>query len=148
MINIKYLLRLCPLERAKELATIVHEGQVDKAGHPYIAHPLRVADMCMTEEQKIVALLHDTIEDTALTPEHLTQLGFTKEVIEAVLSVTKREDEDYCSFVSRAKLNPIGRVVKLNDIKDNLDLTRLKSINETDLTRINKYIQAYHYLME
>ena len=73
------------LERALEIATKAHKGQVDKSGAVYIFHPIRVAERCTTEEEKIVALLHDTIEDTSVTPEYLSEQGFPRTVVDAVI---------------------------------------------------------------
>lgn len=90
------------LERALEIATKAHKGQVDKSGAVYIFHPIRVAELCTTEEEKIVALLHDTIEDTSVTAEYLLEQGFPRTIVDAVLGVTRRDDETYEEFVRRA----------------------------------------------
>lgn len=141
-------LKLLPLlDRAKELASIAHWGQVDKAGENYINHPIRVAHKCNTDEEKIVALLHDVIEDSDITQNDLFKLGFSTEIVEAVLSVTKKYGEDYQSFITRCKQNPIGRIVKLHDLEDNLDITRLSSITVEDVERLNKYLSARTYLI-
>ncbi|MDD6228427.1 MAG: hypothetical protein PUA94_05290 [Bacteroidales bacterium] len=131
---------------ASEIAARAHYGQKDKAGKDYIEHPQRVADKCDNPKERIVALLHDTIEDSDITPEYLADTGFPEEIIEAILSVTKREGEAYEDFVRRAAQNPIGRQVKLHDLEDNLDIMRLEELTEKDLVRINKYIRAYRYL--
>lgn len=131
---------------AFEVAEKAHSGQKDKAGRAYIEHPKRVADKCDTSEERIVALLHDTIEDSEITPEYLTDAGFPDEIVDAVLSVTKREGESYEDFIRRAGQNPIGRQVKLYDLEDNLDILRLESISERDIERLNKYMRAYRYI--
>lgn len=134
------------LNKAIEIATKAHENQKDKAGVDYIYHPLRVSEMCEKMDEKIVAVLHDTIEDTYVTADFLANLGFPRYIIEAVLSVTRRNDENYQDFIERCKNNPIGKIVKVNDLKDNLDLTRLKRISEKDVNRINKYLHALDIL--
>lgn len=136
------------LEKALHIATDAHIYQVDKAGMPYILHPIRVANRCSTDDERIVALLHDTIEDTEVTAEYLLMEGFPRNIVDAILSVTRNEDENYEDFIKRSRLNPIGRQVKLHDLEDNMDITRLNELTEKDLYRLNKYIKAYKYLKE
>lgn len=137
------------LDRAKAIATSAHEGQVDKAGKPYIEHPLRVMNMGKTVEEKIVGVLHDVVEDSEWTFEMLEKEGMPKEVVDALKCVTKlSEDEDYDHFIARVKTNPLAVKVKLNDLKDNMDITRLGKVTEKDLPRLNKYIRAYKQLTE
>ena len=131
---------------ALRIAIRAHEGQKDKSGREYIMHPIRVAEWCRDPRAKIVALLHDTIEDTDVTPDYLYSQGFPDEIIEGVLSVTKREGESYEDFVSRAALNPLGREVKRADLEDNMDIRRLETISDDDVNRLRKYLKAWHYL--
>ena len=134
------------LEKALRIAVEAHAGQVDKSGKPYIFHPLRVCCRCFTDEEKMVALLHDTIEDTEITTEDLLSEGFPPYIVEAILSISRNEDETYEEFVKRTGLNPLGRAVKLHDLEDNMDISRLEQVTEKDLDRLNKYIKAYRYL--
>lgn len=135
------------LERAIEIAVEAHKGQIDKGGSPYILHPLRVMMSVDLELEKIVAVLHDVVEDSNWTFEDLLAEGFSIEVIEALQSVTKESpDEDYDLFIQRAIHNPIGRKVKLADLRDNLDVTRITELAEKDLQRINKYKKALKIL--
>lgn len=137
------------LDRAKAIATSAHEGQVDKAGKPYIEHPMRVMNMGKTVEEKIAGVLHDVVEDSDWTFEMLEKEGIPKDVMDALRCVTKlSEDEDYDHFIERVKTNPLAVKVKLNDLKDNMDITRLGEVTEKDLTRLNKYIRAYRQLTE
>lgn len=136
------------LEKALQIATDAHLYQVDKAGVPYIFHPIRISNRCSTDDERIVALLHDTIEDTEVTAEYLLMEGFPRNIVDAILSVTRNEDENYEDFIKRSRLNPIGRQVKLHDLEDNMDITRLNELTEKDLYRLNKYIKAYKYLKE
>lgn len=136
------------LEKALVIATEAHERQKDKAGAPYIFHPIRVSNRCRTDEEKIVALLHDVIEDTNVTASYLLAEGFPPTIVEAILSVTRNEGESYNDFILRSKLNPIGRQVKIHDLEDNMDITRLHSLSEKDLERLNKYLKAYRTLIE
>lgn len=136
------------LEKALQIAVKAHSGQIDKAGSAYIFHPIRVSNRCSTDDERIVALLHDTIEDTEVTAEYLLMEGFPRNIVDAILSVTRNEDESYDDFIKRSRLNPIGRQVKLHDLEDNMDITRLNELTEKDLYRLNKYIKAYKYLKE
>ena len=137
------------LDRAKTIVTSAHEGQVDKAGKPYIEHPMRVMNMGKTVEEKIAGVLHDVVEDSDWTFEMLEKEGIPKDVMDALRCVTKlSEDEDYDHFIERVKTNPLAVKVKLNDLKDNMDITRLGEVTEKDLTRLNKYIRAYRQLTE
>lgn len=136
------------LEKALVIATKAHEGQKDKAGSPCILHPIRVSNRCLTDEEKIVALLHDVIEDTNVSASDLLASGFPRNIVEAVLSVTRNEGESYEDFVIRSKQNPIGRQVKLHDLEDNMDITRFNQLTEKDLVRLNKYLKAYRSLIE
>lgn len=134
------------LEKALHIATDAHIYQVDKAGMPYILHPIRVASKCKTNEERMVALLHDTIEDTEVTEGYLLSEGFPRNIVDAILSVTRNEDESYDDFIKRCRLNPIGRQVKIHDLEDNMDITRLSQITEKDLPRLNKYLKAHRDL--
>jgi (p)ppGpp synthase/HD superfamily hydrolase len=133
---------------ALQIATKAHEGQKDKSGYEYIMHPIRVAERCKDTRAKIVALLHDTIEDTFVTTDYLRKQGFPDETIEGVLSVTKREGESYDEFVRRAAENPLGKEVKKADLEDNMDIRRLKELTDEDVGRLRKYLRAWQFLNE
>lgn len=133
---------------ALRIAIRAHEGQKDKLGRAYIMHPIRVADRCKDSRAKIVALLHDTIEDTNITADYLRSEGFPEEIIGAVLCVTKQEGESYEDFVRRAAENPIGKEVKIADLEDNMDIRRLKEIKDEDVARLRKYLRSWQYLIK
>lgn len=136
------------LDKAALICVTKHAGQRDKMDCAYFQHPMRVAMRCRTDEEKIVALLHDTIEDTDVTPEYLLAEGFPLEVVDGILSVTKRDGESYEDFVARAKQNPLGRVVKLHDLEDNLDIFRLTALDADMAARYNKYLAARRFLLD
>lgn len=150
------------LERAIEIAMSAHAGVTDKVGAPYILHPLRVMFSLKGDLARIVAVLHDVVEDSdEWTFDRLSDNGFSHEVIDALRAVTKLPEEEdeptdsanqkaekYFQFVQRAAAHPIGRLVKLADINDNLDITRLPTITEKDARRLSKYIAARNMLME
>ena len=135
-------------EKAMQIAIKVHRGQVDKGGNDYINHPIRVSENCSSDEEKIVALLHDTIEDGDITADYLLMQGFPCEIVDAILSVSRKRGEDYFEFIQRCKINPIGCRVKIADLKDNMDITRLNELTEKDIERLKKYHKAYKMLNE
>jgi (p)ppGpp synthase/HD superfamily hydrolase len=130
------------LERAIALAAEAHAGQVDKAGAPYILHPLRVMLRLASVEERIAAVLHDVVEDCGWTLERLRAEGFSDRVIAAIDALTRRPAETYEQFVLRAAANPIARRVKLADLWDNSDLSRIANPTPKDHERIEKYRRA------
>ena len=131
------------IERAIQIAVEAHAGAKDRGGKAYVLHPIGVMMRCETESEKIVAILHDVVEDTDWTFEALREEGFSKTIIEALETVTKHsEDEDYDKFIQRSLKNEIGRKVKIADLRENLDVTRIGELNEKDIERINKYKRA------
>jgi (p)ppGpp synthase/HD superfamily hydrolase len=131
------------LEDAITIAAQAHKGQTDKAGAPYILHPLRLMMQMKTESEMMTAILHDVVEDSDWTIEKLREQGFSEEVLEALECVTNREGESYEQFIERAGTNPIARRVKIADLEDNMDVKRLESLTEKDATRIAKYLRAW-----
>ncbi|WP_449432276.1 GTP pyrophosphokinase [Pseudomonas putida] len=134
------------LERAIAVATRAHEGQYDKGGAAYILHPLRVMKRVFTPEQQIVAVLHDVIEDTPLTLSDLAREGFTLKILAALLALSRRDGESYQDFVVRLSVDPLARAVKLADLADNSDLSRIACPSPADLARLVRYQQASAYL--
>lgn len=135
------------LSKAILLCCEAHNGQFDKGGKPYYLHPFFVALNVKTIEEKIVALLHDVVEDTDVTFEDLKEMGFSFEIIEAVKAITKN-GESYEEYLRKVKENEIARKVKMEDIKHNMDLSRLSVITDKDLKRVEKYKKAFKYLSE
>lgn len=137
------------IERAIEIALLAHKGQKDKSGVEYILHPLRVMERGKTEVEKICGVLHDVVEDSDWTIEDLINEGFSEEVITAIKCLTKEtENENYDEFIERVAKDPIAVKVKLNDLLDNMDITRLNELTNQDLHRLNKYLRAYKKLNE
>jgi (p)ppGpp synthase/HD superfamily hydrolase len=138
------------LERAIEIAVAAHKGMKDKGGNPYILHPLRIMISLTTEDERIVGVLHDVVEDCPeWTFERLKAEGFSERVLTSLKSVTKNSnDNDYQAFVERAKSDPVGRMVKIADIKDNLDVTRIGELRAEDIARINRYKKALQVLID
>ena len=136
------------LQRAIEIATLAHKGQLDKAGNEYIGHPLRVMEAGKTTEEKILGVLHDVVEDSNWTFDQLAAEGFSPQIIEALKCLTKLSDtEPYDKFIKRVKTNPLAIAVKLNDLTDNMDIRRLPYLSDKDVKRLKKYLKAYKQLI-
>lgn len=132
------------LERAIEIAVTAHKGVVDKYGAPYIGHVMRVMNMGRNDEERICGVLHDVVEDTSWTFEQLAAEGLNAGILEALRCVTKLSDnEDYEQFTDRILQNRLACLVKLNDLADNMDITRIPQVTEKDVSRLNKYLVAY-----
>ena len=134
------------IEDAILLAARAHRGQVDKAGEPYILHPLRVMLRLKDEADRIAAVLHDVIEDTGITEESLRDQGYSEEVLGALDALTRRQGESYADFIERVAGNPLARRVKLADLADNLDASRLLEITPKDRERLARYQAAWERL--
>ena len=134
------------LRIAPRLAFEKHHGQRDLGGHPYIEHIERVADSVSSAEAQIIALLHDIVEDTDVTFSDLIKLGFTSAVIYSLKCLTKRGDEDYFEYIQRVTYSEYAREVKLADLEDNMDMTRLDVVSDKDRERCKKYKKAYQML--
>ena len=122
---------------------------MDKQGLPYILHPLRVMDGVEGLDAKIVAVLHDVVEDTSVTLDDLEQEGFSREVLAAVRCVTHAEGESYAEYVVRCRDNPIARRVKLSDLADNTRLSRTivrPQALDRDTARFAKYLLSHSFL--
>jgi guanosine-3',5'-bis(diphosphate) 3'-pyrophosphohydrolase len=135
------------LERAIEIAAAAHSGQVDKAGQPYILHPIRVMLRVSSNFERISAILHDVVEDSAVTLEQLVREGFAPEIISAVQALTKEPGESRLQAAARAASNPIARVVKLADNAENMDLSRIANPTERDFARLKEYEQVRALLL-
>jgi guanosine-3',5'-bis(diphosphate) 3'-pyrophosphohydrolase len=138
---------MATLERAIEIAARAHAKQVDKAGQPYILHPLRVMLSMRSMHERMTAVLHDVVEDVPMTLEALSDEEFPQEVIEAVQALTKHDGESRFEAAKRAVRNPIARVVKLADVTDNMHLSRIAEPTEEDFTRLKVYEQVRQILL-
>ena len=137
------------IEDAIAFAAQKHRGQKDKAGKPYFLHPLRVMLSLTTDEERRVAVLHDVMEDCGVTRRELADLGYPEHEIRAIEALTKRDDEhgDYEKFIDRVAKNSLAARVKLADLKDNMDLTRLENVTAADRARLAKYERARDRLL-
>lgn len=156
-------------EFAESIAREAHAGQVDLAGMDYVEHLKAVvvgveeasgklaATGAVPANQELagrldtlraVAWLHDILEDTELTAEDLSARGVAPDVVGAVECMTHAEGEDYFDYICRVKENPLARVVKLSDLANNSDLSRLPEVTDRDLRRLEKYRRAQEMLLE
>ena len=133
--------------KAMILAYNAHLGQFDKSGLPYIYHPIHLAEQMETEEECIVAILHDTVEDTNITFEQLER-EFSQPIIEALKLLTHSDNEDYFEYITKISQNDIATKVKKSDLLHNMNLERLDVVTEADLLRKLKYEKAYSILEE
>lgn len=134
------------LSKAITIATKFHDGQIDKAGHPYILHPLRVMLKLYNDADRQVAVLHDIIEDTSISLEDLRKEGFEDNILITLDSITRKKDEKYFEYINRVKQNYIAKKVKRADLEDNMNLSRIQDITDKDLSRMKRYVKAYSIL--
>ena len=135
-------------KKAMRLSFKAHEGQLDRCGIPYVTHPLHLAEQMSDEDSTVAALLHDVAEDTDYSLEDLRRMAFPPRALEAVALLTHDPVEPYLDYVARVKQNPVARTVKLADLRHNSDLTRLDTVTERDLARVEKYAAALRLLEE
>jgi (p)ppGpp synthase/HD superfamily hydrolase len=136
------------LEDAIALAAQAHAGQTDKAGAPYILHLLRVMQAQSSPAARMAGVLHDLVEDTPHSFADLEAAGYPDAVVVALRHVTKREGESYADFAARAGQHPIARQVKIADLEDNMDVTRLATVTAEDAERLAKYRRAHRSLTD
>jgi hypothetical protein len=139
--------RMATLKRAIVIAAEAHEVMLDNAGAPYILHPLRVMMSMHTIKEMIAAVLHDVVEDSEQwTLQRLKEEGFEQNIIDALDALTKREKETYEEFIERVSSNAIATKVKVADLEDNMDITRIRRLTEKDKQRIERYHRAWRKL--
>lgn len=139
---------MATLEHALVIAALAHAGQRDKAGQPYILHPLRMMLKLETEQERMVALLHDVLEDTAVTLAELEEAGFSVEVLQAVQTLTRGPGESRMEAAQRAAQDPLALSVKLADNADNLNPKRIAEPQEEDLQRMREYRKVRRFLLQ
>ena len=136
------------LQRALEIAVYAHRDQQEKNGSPYILHPLRIMLSLNDREARIVAVLHDVVEDTAVELQDLKKEGFSDVVIKAVDLLTHRDNDHYDDYIAKLGRNRLARMVKLADLKDNMDTQRIPNLSKSDLKRLSRYHRAWKTLSE
>lgn len=138
------------LAKAIQLASTMFLDVLDKGGKPYILHCLRVWQGVQNEDEEVqqIAWLHDIIEDTTIEMKDLLEMGFSSRVVSGVLTLTKTDNLEWDEYIKLIACNPDARKVKLSDLRDNSNITRLKGLRKKDFDRLEKYHKAYVYLSE
>ena len=139
---------MATLDKAIQIAVSAHAGQVDKGGQPYVLHPLRVMFSVENPHERLAAVLHDVVEDTAVTIDDLTNEGFPAEVLDAIQALTKLSGESRLDAAKRAVQNTIARKVKLADVADNMDMNRIPNPTAKDYARLREYEDVRKILLK
>ncbi len=135
-------------KKALKLCFQAHRDQVDKSGMPYVFHPFHLAEQMTDEATTVTALLHDVVEDTDFTLNDLRAMGFPAAAVDAVAMMTHDPKVPYLEYVAKIRTNPVARAVKLADLRHNSDLSRLDTVDEKALERVEKYKKAIRLLEE
>ncbi|OPY28909.1 MAG: bifunctional (p)ppGpp synthetase II/ guanosine-3',5'-bis pyrophosphate 3'-pyrophosphohydrolase [Methanocella sp. PtaU1.Bin125] len=137
------------LEDAIILAANAHKGQRDRNDEPYVMHPVRVMAQLWKEDERMVAILHDVVEDTHVTLDDLRKAGYPDRIVAAVDAISRRKDagESFSQYIRRVKTNPLATKVKIADLRDNSNLDRLPKVEAFDLRRLDRYNRALQYLI-
>lgn len=149
-LDIDYLMSLSELDRARKIVLIVFRDVVDKAGAPYLRHLRVVSESFSDSDGKVVALLHDLVEDTTFTFDDLISLGFSNYIVDTLRLVTN-DIGDYDEYVDRLikSDNMLAKKVKMADLLDNMNLNRFEELNQKNFERVrNKYIKTYQKLID
>jgi (p)ppGpp synthase/HD superfamily hydrolase len=133
---------MADLEKALELASRAHRGQKDRFGEPFILHPLRVMLRCGSETERVVALLHDVVERSDLSPDDLREEGFAEPVVAAVERLTKREGEPYLDYIARVRGDTLASAVKRADLQDHIDAIYSRETAVDSAERLARYRHA------
>jgi (p)ppGpp synthase/HD superfamily hydrolase len=139
------------LDEALNLVVTNFRGAKDKSGAPYVLHCIRAMMSVESLDAKMIAVMHDLVEDTPVTLEQLREKGFSNEVIDGVDLVTHKDGVSYSDYVVAIKSNPLATEVKLADLKDNTSLNRVlyrEEKSSNDCARIQKYLLTYQFLTD
>lgn len=137
---------MATLDKAILIAVQAHQNQKDRNGKHYILHPIRVMMRFELEAERTVAILHDVVEKTDWTIERLRDQGFGEDIIEAVDLLTRRDSQPYMEYINKLKGNDIARKVKIADIEDNMDPTRMENMSEKNTEKLSRLHKAWHIL--
>ena len=134
------------IKKAFNIAYSAHHGQYDKSGMPYIFHPVHLAERMSSEEEIIIALLHDVVEDSKISIEELKKEGIDDNILEAISLLTHDKSEDYMEYIKKIKNNPLACSVKIADLTHNSDISRIDNPSVKDYERLEKYKKALDIL--
>lgn len=136
--------------KALELSTILFKGSVDKGGYPYVLHLLYVYSNVDTKEEKVIALLHDVMEDKKVTKEELLDIGFPLKIVNDLAVLTRVKPMEYTDYIDNIIKNGSKEAlnVKLADLENNIDLTRIKNPSVKDYERVERrYIPSHEKIL-
>jgi len=134
------------INKALNLMYEAHKGQKDKGNIPYVFHPYHIAEQMNTEDEIIVALLHDVIEDTNITLEDIKSYGFNNNILEALKVITHDKNINYIDYINKISKNKLATKIKIRDLKHNIDISRIPNPTEEDYNRVNQYKKALEIL--
>ena len=139
-------------KKAFDIVLKAFDGVLDKGGKPYINHLIRVANGVLgnsdiREKLTVIGLLHDTIEDTHWTEEDLRK-EFPNDIVDAIVALTKVDGISYDDYIDGVMKNDLATIVKISDLKDNMDVTRLPELGEYEIKRLKKYHKTFKKLSE
>lgn len=136
---------MATFSKALQIATEAHFNAVDKGGHSYILHPLRIAMRLRTQDEELmsIAIMHDVVEDTKITFEDLLKFGFSARVVDALRLLTHQKGVSYDDYIDAMRNNIDALKIKREDLRDNSDITRLKGVRPKDVERMVKYQHAF-----
>ena len=136
------------INKALRISFDAHKNQVDKSDIPYVYHPFHLAEQMDDEKSVIVALLHDVVEDSDYTIEDLKDVGFDKDILDAISLLTHKRYVPYMEYIKKIKPNPLAKKVKIADLKHNSDISRNEIIDIKSQKRFKKYREALAILEE
>ena len=132
--------------KALEIVTTLFENDTDKGGHPYMLHIMYVYKHVSSLDEKVIALLHDVIEDKDVSKEDLLEVGFPSFIVDDVVMLTRVKPIDYKDYIDNIIKNGSIRAlhVKLADVENNLDISRIKNPSMSDYERLEKRYMPTH----
>lgn len=136
------------LEKAIRLAAKTHRGQKDRFKKPFILHVMRVIGRGTSLEEQVLGALHDVVERSDVTVEDLREKGFPERILLALDHISRREGESYVDYIDRIELNHLATRVKIHDLADKMDISKIERISDDDRKRFNRQLRAYHKLQQ
>ena len=130
------------LNKAITVACKAHQGQFSINGEPYILHPLRLLVKAKSNEERIIAVLHDVIEKSNISLADLKNKGFDQNIISSIDSLSRRKSESYFDYIGRIMQNRISVKIKLLDLADNIKIHSENNDNGIYDAKINQYKNA------
>ena len=138
-----------PVKKTEVFVEKLFAPITDKSGKPYVDHLKRVASHFQDETYRIIALLHDTLEDTDMMMDDLREMGYSQDILD-VLEILTRKKESYEEYIHRivASRNSVALAIKIRDMEDNMDENRLCHVEENEAKRLRKKYQRYYPILK